>query len=270
MRALKIGILNVMHDKLATNQRLRNALTASGLPVELHFYYPTQHYQDRPVPEAVSAILQPLDLALAADMDGFIITGAPIETIAFDDVTYIEELRALLATLDQHHVTQLYLCWGAMAALDYFYKIRKDILPHKLFGVYPQKIRMQTPLLTGLRDGFTAPHARYAEMNQAQIARDPDLTVAATTVNDELFLVENAARRQTFLFAHLEYGRLGLMQEYEREVAAHPERTYRKPENYFADPAAMCGPEFSWADTQRLFFANWLTRVQEPVAMTEH
>ncbi len=154
MQPLKIGILNVMHDKPETNARFTNVLTHSGRPVALHFYYPTTHYPGG-VPADVSRILAPLDLTAAAEMDGFIITGAPIERFAFDDVTYIAEARALMDVLAAHRVSQLYLCWGGMAALDHFYGIRKHMLPHKLFGVYRQRILAPSSLLQGLPEAFT-------------------------------------------------------------------------------------------------------------------
>jgi len=137
---LKIGILNVMHDKADTKTRLQHVLTHTDIPVDLHFYYPMTHYAGRTVPEAVSSILDPLDIHEVATMDGFIITGSPIETLEFDQVHYIAEVRTLLKTLSQHVPNQLYLCWGGMVALNYFFGISKLILPHKLFGVYPQTI----------------------------------------------------------------------------------------------------------------------------------
>ena len=260
MQPLKIGILNVMHDKAETNARFTKVLTHAGVPVELHFYYPKTHYPGG-VPESVSRILAPLDLSAAARMDGFIITGAPIEKFAFDDVTYIDEARALMDVLAAHRVTQLYLCWGGMAALDHFYGIKKHMLPHKLFGVYPHHLLAPSSLLQGLPEGFYAAHARYAEMDCDQIEADPRLRLEATTTDGALFLAGNGQARQTFMFAHLEYGQKGLLHEYQREVAAHPDRFYRKPEHYFADPATMSGPQFKWKQTQYVFFDQWVARV---------
>lgn len=263
MRPLRIGILNVMHDKKATNARFTKVLTHSGRPVVLRYFYPVTHYAPGPVPKAVSDILAPLDIKAAAAMDGFVITGAPTETIPFDEVTYSAELNALLDALVAAGHPQLYLCWGGMVALNHLYHIDKHLLPHKLFGVYPQRELTSSPLLAGLPSHFMAPHARYAEMNLGEIEDHPALTLVATTMHDELFLVENRAAAQTFMFAHLEYGRKGLVHEYEREVAAHPEKTYRRPEQIFTDPATMHGPKFTWQDTQQVFFDNWLTSVAQ-------
>lgn len=110
-RILQIGILNVMHDKAATNADFRQALTTQNIPVRLHFYYPTTKYKDQVIPKNVQANLKPLDLKAVAKLDAFIITGAPIETIPFEDVTYLEELKALFKVLEKVP-TRLYLCWG--------------------------------------------------------------------------------------------------------------------------------------------------------------
>lgn len=259
MPPLKIGILNLMHDKPETNARFTKVLTHSGQPVDLRFYYPQTHYPDG-VPAAVSSILAPLDLDAAAKLDGFIITGAPVEKFAFSDVTYIDEVRALMDVLVAHRITQLYLCWGGMAALDYFYGVEKHMLPHKLFGVYRQHVLTPSRLLKGLPEGFYAAHARYAEMDRAQIEAAPQLRLEATTTGGALFLVGNPQARQTFMFAHLEYGRKGLLHEYQREIAAHPDRHYRKPEHYFAAPATMSRPQFKWEQTQHVFFDQWVKR----------
>ena len=72
MEALRIGVLNLMHDKEATRRRFTRVLEQPGLPVKLTFFYPVTHYTGRPVPEAVAKIARPLDLELAAQMDGFI------------------------------------------------------------------------------------------------------------------------------------------------------------------------------------------------------
>lgn len=261
MRPLHIGILNIMHDKADTNARFNRVLRLAGLPIVPHFYYPVSHYAGRAVPSAVSAILAPLRIDEAAALDAFIITGAPVEQFAFADVTYIAEVNALLDALAAGGREQLYLCWGGMAALAHQYGIAKHMLPHKLFGVYPHEQLAASDLLTGLPAGFMAPHARYAEMDRAQVQATSALTLVSETPTHHLFLVENAAAHQTFMFAHLEYGPMGLAHEYQREVAAHPERHYRRPEQAFADPAHFGGPVFNWADTQATFFSQWVRRV---------
>ncbi len=242
-----------MHDKAATQTDFRQVLQNNRYPVQLHFYYPTMHYLDRPVPAEVQRIARPLKLAEVAGLDAFIITGAPLDQLDFEQVTYLPELQELFKALKQ--VPQrLYLCWGAMAALYDQYQIGKEILPQKLFGVFPQKIIQPNSLLAGLPNGFWAPHARYADSNRRQIEADPQLAVKAVNQDGRLLLVQNQAGNETMLFSHLEYQAGSLVAEYQREIMAHPKRHYRLPIN-------QAGREFAWKHTQKVFFTNWLQQV---------
>lgn len=255
---LRIGILNLMHDKEDTQRRYINALTSNiSLNVEIKFFYPVTHYLDQPVPENVTKISSPLDIDEIKTFDGFIITGFPAEQISFENITFINEIRCLIDELNKNNIEQLYFCWGAMAALNYLYRIKKQLLPEKLFGVYKTKIFHQTNLLNGLNHDFIAPHARYTEMDKQQIIQDPRLQINAETENGYLFLVTAKAHpEQQFLFAHMEYDEDALLKEYQREKSAHPEKNYKKPENQ-----KLLDSQFNWKNTQQQFFNNWLEQV---------
>ncbi|PNV58700.1 homoserine O-acetyltransferase/O-succinyltransferase family protein [Limosilactobacillus fermentum] len=258
MEALRIGVLNLMHDKEATRRRFTRVLEQPGLPVKLTFFYPVTHYTGRPVPEAVAKIARPLDLELAAQMDGFIITGAPIENLPFDQVEYFAEVCDLIDVLNRARVFQLYVCWGAMVAANYLYGVEKHRLAKKYFGVFENQVVAPDPLLVGLEPNFLAPHARYAELNEGELA--PKMVVTARS-SEGYLLAARATAYQSFLFAHLEYGQNALLEEYQREVAAHPTRHYQKPVHYFKDEGRMQGPKFRWRATQQRYFANWLNLV---------
>lgn len=258
---LRIGILNIMHDKAATIRRIRRVLS-QDYPVELTFFYPQTHYTGRQVPAEVAAMMAPLDLSRVKDMDAFLITGAPLEHLAFEDVTYYQEVVDLMEFLATHQIEQFYLCWGAMVASHYFYGSQKHDLSEKVFGVYPQKILRSSPLLTGLADGFLAPHARYAEMDGQAIVAGGAQEIARSQTG-HLFLFTHPAKHRTFLFAHLEYGRNALKEEYQREWQAKvAQRTLlARPQHYYLDETNQAQPDFSWEETQRIFFQNWLDLV---------
>jgi homoserine O-succinyltransferase len=258
---IRVGILNLMHDKVDTQQRFTRVLTRTAYPVTLTFFYPRTHYRGRAVPDLVQRIAQPLEFDRLSEFNAFIITGAPIEQLEFDAVTYIDEIHRLIDRLGELDIPQLYICWGAMAAANYLYGIDKHRLKEKLFGVFPNHIVNRGPLLAGLPDGFLAPHARYAELDHQQILTHPDLILEATTVDDDLFSFRARQHQQFFLFAHLEYGREALLKEYRREKNAYPDREYAKPQNYFLDPVHMRKPQFKWQPAQQLYFANWLQTV---------
>lgn len=257
----KIGILNLMHDKIDTQKRFSHVIKEASPETEITYFYPQSHYLSRPLPRNWPA--EPLDLAKIEKMDGFIITGAPIELLDFTEVDYWEELTRLFDFLQAKKIPQLYVCWGAMAALHYFYGIGKHPLPKKIFGIYPQEILAPAPLLSGLVEGFRAPHARYAEMNREEIEAEKALTINAATPDGQLTLVTGPNKR-TFLFSHLEYGPQAFEKEYQRELSARggDDRNLAKPQQYFADEAAMSLPQFTWESTQQHFFKNWLRTIK--------
>lgn len=263
MRPVKIGILNVMHDKKATKDRFTHVLHEAQIPVDLSFYYPKTHYQNRPVPNEVTDMMAPLEIETVKSFDAFIITGAPIERIDYDDITYIAEIRELLAMLKASVPNLLFVCWGGMVAANYFFGIGKTTLNngHKLFGVFPDKICAPDPLLNGLRDGFLAPHARYAELNHQDLKATPELIVTAKTIDDYLFSMRTRDGQQNYLFAHLEYDRYGLRDEYLRETQAYPERFYKLPVNDWS-PNSEATP-FAWQQTQQIYYRNWVKSVAQ-------
>ncbi|MFR0609366.1 homoserine O-acetyltransferase/O-succinyltransferase family protein [Limosilactobacillus mucosae] len=259
---LKIGILNLMHDKVATQQRFSSIFKALDSTVELTFFYPVDHYRNRPVPELVQQTSEPLDLNKVSQLQGFIITGAPIEQIPFEQVEYHDEVTRLIDTLVDLNIPQLYICWGAMAAANYLYGIEKRQLTQKYFGVFDNEILVETPVLNGLTVPFPAPHARYAELDHDQIRQTPELTINAMSC-DNYLLSLTGSDNQDFLFAHLEYDRLALLAEYQRETAAHPDRHYTLPKNYFKDSNKLTDPQFKWEKVQQLYFKNWLQKTAE-------
>lgn len=261
-KTLHIGILNLMHNKLATIHDFQQILTTyPDIPVELQFFYPKMHYLDQPVPPEVQANLKPLDLNAVVNLDAFIITGSPIEQIDFEQVVYMPEIKALLAVLEKVP-TRLYLCWGAMAALYERYQVQKHNLPQKIFGAYPHDIlQHNNPLLAGLPEHFIAPHARYAESNIEDIEAHPDLVEVAKSQTEHLFLIQNKAQTESFLFSHLEYGGSGLEDEYIRETTAHPTEHFLRPTLPQATTSTLVA-DFPWQQTQRIFFKNWLIQVQ--------
>lgn len=259
MEHTRIGILNLMKNKIETNHNFEHVLRNDE--VELTFYYSATRYNDRVLDPEITSTMKPLDLTAIKQFDGFIITGSPVEQLAFEQVTYNQEINELLDKLDELNIPQLYVCWGAMAALNHFYQIRKNILPHKTFGVYQNNIIGESYFLRDIENEFSAPHARYAEMNHQDIDMSNELETKAISENGLLTLVESTTKPQLFIFSHLEYPQSGLDDEYQREVnsgkvpEAFPANNYYSPiDNH---------PMFTWQETQTQFFNNWLNCVTE-------
>ncbi|WP_461213739.1 homoserine O-acetyltransferase/O-succinyltransferase family protein [Lacticaseibacillus sp. GG6-2] len=234
---LTVGVLVLMHDKQATMTDWQDAL---GDGVRLRFFHPVSHPLHSPQPQ-----IKPLSVAAALACDAFVITGAPIDRLPFDQVHYYPEVSRLIRELTVASMPVLYSCWGALAALHTLYGVEKYQLPHKLFGAFPHRQLMPSPLLAGTVSHFIAPHARYTDMDPTALASV--VTVNATTINGQPMLASSHDFRQVFLFAHLEYRRWGLWQEHQREPFG--------PMPQHDDPQAG----WSWESTRQHFFRNWLT-----------
>lgn len=259
MNTVKIGVLNLMYNKIETNINFYRSLTREHKNVQLVYYYSATRYVDRKLDPAITNTMKPLNLDDLNDLDGFIITGSPIEHLDFEDVTYRDEVNALLDRLNEMRIPQLYVCWGAMVALNHLYGIDKKILPHKTFGVFQNNILHSSALLENISDNFPAPHARYAEMSQQQINDNDQLTINVISDKGLLFMAEAKNKPQSFLFSHLEYQKDGLKKEYDREFAAHPENHPVQPENYYSP--INNEPMFAWKDIQAKYFGNWVNQV---------
>lgn len=256
MEHIKIGILNLMQNKIET---MNNFQTVLGDQVELKFYYSATRYVDRKLDQSIVSNMSPLDLNEIPDLDGFIITGSPVEKLDFPQVSYFDEINELIDLLDQLNIPQLYVCWGAMAALNRLYDIDKKILPHKAFGIFQNQILTDSPLLENVSDNFPSPHARYAEMNHEQLNNEPSLQISAVSENGLLTLVESTEKHQTFLFSHLEYQRDSLDNEYHRELNSPKVLNPLPATNYYSPLDHQ--PTFAWQQTQSQFYNNWLKTV---------
>lgn len=253
---LNVGILNIMTDKQATYDQFNEVLNASDFAVNLINFYPTTHKAKHPLPAALMAAAQPLEQLACCQLDAFIISGAPLDHLAFEQIDYYQELTTALATLKKRRIPRLFSCWGAMAAAHYYYGVKKSALPEKLFGVYPHQKLSNDRLIKALPANFVAPHARYQEptITALQAAK---LAVLATTADGRHpFAARAKEDNAVYLFAHLEYDRMGLKAEYLRECSA--KKSAQIAENYYD---ATGTPTFLWQAVRQQFFANWLQEV---------
>ncbi|HIY91650.1 homoserine O-acetyltransferase/O-succinyltransferase family protein [Companilactobacillus sp. HBUAS56275] len=259
MEPIKIGILNLMQNKLETMYNFQRALKLDS--VELIFYYSATRYVDRTLSPEITDNMRPLDLDEIKNLDGFIISGSPVEKLDFPQVSYFDEINDLIDQLNHINMPQLYVCWGAMAALNRIYDIQKKLLPHKVFGIFQNQILKDSKYLDNISDNFPAPHARYAEMDHEEIQNNPHLTIKAISENGLLTLVESVDRNQTFVFSHLEYQKDSLDNEYRRELASPKVKQPFPALNYYSPLDRK--PTFAWKQTQLNFYHNWLQSVSE-------
>ena len=185
-----------------------------------------------------------------------IITGAPVETMEFEDVKYWNELKDIFEFADKNVTSTIYICWGAQAAMYHYYGIGKKPLPKKKFGIFANKAKVQyDPLLKGLNDTFNIPHSRHTEIDADAVREEKKLRVLAEGDECGISIVKSRDDKKFFFFGHSEYDRETLKNEYLRDKAKG--LRIDQPKNYFVN-GNINEIDFSWKATANLLFYNWL------------
>ncbi|MEA5107327.1 MAG: homoserine O-succinyltransferase [Sphaerochaeta associata] len=253
IRPLQIALLNLMPNKIRTEEQFLRLLGNTALQVELTFLT-TATYQSKHTPISyLQTFYQTFEQVRGSHFDALIITGSPVETLAFEEVAYWKELTEILAWADEHVFSSFFVCWAAQAALYHHYGIEKHLLPKKLSGVYSHTVKQKGhPLVRGFDDFFWAPHSRNTAVDETKLSSVQDLIVLSDSEEAGLYLAASKDGRKVFVTGHSEYDELTLHDEYQRDLAAalNPE----KPLNYYQ------GDEVTvrWRGHAHLLFSNWL------------
>lgn len=257
IRPLRILLVNLMPTKIATETQIARMLANSPLQVELTLLHMGTHESAHVSGAHLEAFYKTFDAVCTERFDGMIVTGAPVEQLAFEDVDYWPELCKVFAYSKTHVHSTVHICWGAQAALYYHYGIHKRALTQKLSGVFEHRVlRPKNPLVRGFDEIFYAPHSRHTEVCREEVAACPTLRVLADSERAGLHLLATDSGRQIFVFGHMEYDRDTLRMEYERDCARGLSPAV--PENYFAGDDPAGGVLLRWRSHANLFFSNWL------------
>lgn len=257
IRPLRIAILNLMPTKIATETQFLRLLGNSALQVEIALMRVSSHQSKNTPEEHLITFYQTFDQLRSEKFDGFIITGAPVEQMPFEEVDYWNELTEIIDWSRSHVYSTLFVCWGAQAALYHQYRIPKYPLPSKMFGAFEHRInRLNVPLLRGFDDVFLAPHSRHTEIRRKDIQPFPDLEILSESPEAGVYLVARRDGRQFFVTGHSEYDPLTLKAEYDRDVAQG--MPIHVPVNYYPDDDPTRHPVVRWRGHSNLLFANWL------------
>jgi homoserine O-succinyltransferase len=257
IRPLRVAILNLMPTKIATETQLLRLLSNSALQVEVSLVH-TASYESKNT-DAGHLLNHYVTFEEIRDQkyDGFIITGAPVEQLPFEQVDYWNELTRIIDWAETNVESTLYICWGAQAGLFHRYGIPKYDLPHKMFGVYEHRVLVPTEkLLRGFDDVFLAPHSRHTEIRRADIERVPDLHLLAESEQAGVYLLGTKDGRHIFVTGHSEYDPLTLKTEYDRDV--NKGLPIHVPQNYYPDDNPANHPQVRWRGHANLLFSNWL------------
>ena len=257
IRPLQILLLNLMPTKIDTETQLARVLGNTPLQIELELIAPAGHVSKNTSREHMLAFYKTFDQVKDRTFDGLIITGAPVELMAFEEVDYWPELCAVMEWSKTHAHSTLYICWGAQAGLYYHYGIQKHLLPEKLFGVFQHTVEDPNYILfRGFDDRFWVPHSRKTPVDRADMEAVPGLKVLAASPEAGVYAVKSPEGRQVFLMGHAEYDRDTLKKEYLRDLAAGVD--IRLPRNYFPGDDPAREPVVNWRSCAHLLYANWL------------
>ncbi|MBQ3889592.1 MAG: homoserine O-succinyltransferase [Clostridia bacterium] len=257
IRPLKILVLNLMPKKTETETQFSRLLGNSPLQVELELMHTTSHIPTHVSEEYLLAFYKTFDEVKDRKFDGMIITGAPIEKLAFEDVEYWDELCEIMEWSKTHVHSTLHVCWGAQAGLYYHYGLEKYDLPQKLFGLYRTHADYkQSILLRGFDDEFWVPQSRYTGVHRGAIEQVPALKILASSPETGVYIVTTDGGRQIFVTGHSEYDADTLKNEYLRDRAAGLDTAV--PVHYFPQDDPTREPLVNWRGHAHLLYANWL------------
>ena len=266
IRPLRIGLVNLMPLKIATETQFARLIGAGPIQIEMTLIRMSEHEPRNTAPEHMRAFYRTFPQVEHEKFDGLIITGAPIEHLPFEQVTYWDELRRVMDwTRSNVHAT-FGVCWGGMALIHHFHGIEKRLLPAKHFGLYRHaNLDPASPYLRGFSDDCVVPVSRWTEMRQADIDARAGLTTLLASDEVGPCLVEDHANRALYVFNHFEYDSTTLAEEYERDCAGGGQlgTGIRLPRDYFpgGDPGAA--PPNRWRSHAHLLYGNWINQIYQ-------
>lgn len=257
IRELKIVILNLMPIKQVTETQLLRLLGNTPLQIEITLLHPKTHVSKNTSQDYLLTFYKTFDEIKDEKFDGMIITGAPIEHLPFEEVTYWEELTQIMEWSKIHVTSTFHICWGAQAGLYYHYGIPKYPLPEKMFGIFPHTLENpQVKLLRGFDDQFDVPQSRHTEVRREDIEKVHQLDLLSTSEEAGVYLVISKDRKQIFVTGHSEYDPLTLKEEYERDRKKGLD--IQIPKHYFPQDDPTKYPVVRWRGHANLLFSNWL------------
>ena len=262
IRPLRIGLLNLMPNKVKTETQFARLIGATPLQVELTLVKITGHTPKNTSAEHMLAFYEDWEDIADQKFDGFIVTGAPVELLEFEDVTYWGELSRIYGWTQTHVQSTMNICWGAQAALHHFHNVPKHALAKKAFGVYRHRnLNPASPYLRGFSDDFSIPVSRWTENHRADLPAGSGLEVLMESDEAGLCLINDPARRSLYMFNHIEYDTTSLGDEYWRDALAG--KAIDLPANYFPKNDPKAPPENRWRSHAHLLFGNWINELYQ-------
>lgn len=270
IRPLRIGLLNLMPNKIRTETQFARLIGATPLQVELSLIKMTNHTPKNTAAEHIIAFYNDWQDIRDEKFDGLIVTGAPVELLDFKAVNYWDELSAIYDWTQTHVHSTMNICWGAQAAVHYFHDVPKYALKEKAYGVFRHRnLNAASPYLRGFSDDFSIPVSRWTEVRRSDFPLDKGLEVLMDSDEAGVCLVNDPNHRCLYMFNHIEYDTTSLEEEYQRDVKKGVNTAI--PANYFPNNDPAMPPENRWRSHAHLLFGNWINDVYQstPYKLTD-
>jgi homoserine O-succinyltransferase len=262
IRPLRIGLLNLMPKKIQTENQFARLIGATPLQIEFSLIRMSEHQTKNTAAAHMESFYRPFQEVRDEKFDGLIITGAPIEHMDFDKVTYWDELREVFEWTQTHVHSTMGVCWGGRAMINHFHGVQKHVLDTKLFGCYRHSnLAHASPFLRGFSDECVIPVSRWTEMDQAEIDARSGLTTLLSSDEAGPCLVEDPAHRALYIFNHFEYDSGTLKQEYDRDIAEGV--SINVPRNYYPNDDPSQTPQNRWRSHAHLLYGNWINEIYQ-------
>lgn len=257
IRPLRIAVLNLMPLKLMTETDLLRLISNTPLQINLDLVDVGTHVSRNTPREHIETFYKRFDSIKGDYYDGLIITGAPVEKVEFEQVDYWRELTEVFEWAKTHVTSTIYICWAAFAGLYYHYGISKQVLDHKISGVFTHRMKdRHNPIFRGFDDTFEVPHSRSSQLDADEINRNKALTILADSEESGVYMVMARGGREFFITGHSEYSPLTLDFEYHRDLEKGLNPTV--PAHYYIDDNPANEPLVKWRSHANLLFTNWL------------
>lgn len=257
IRPIEVGILNLMPLKEDTELQILRALSNTPLQVDVTFVAVSSHESKNTSVSHLNKFYNTFEEIKDRKFDGFIITGAPVEQMEYEEVDYWKEFEEICEWTKTNVTSTMHLCWGAQAGLYYHYGVQKHMLEHKKFGLFEHRINnRKIPLVRGFDDCFWAPHSRHTEVRKEDIEKVPELTILAESEEAGVFLVMDEDGKKIFVMGHPEYDRMTLHTEYMRDKEKGLD--IKVPENYYEKDDCTVKPNLMWRSHANALYTNWL------------
>ncbi|MBV0890858.1 homoserine O-succinyltransferase [Paracoccus sp. Z118] len=264
IRPLRIALLNLMPKKIQTENQFARLIGATPLQIDLSLIRMSDHESKNTAADHLASFYRPFNEVAASGerFDGLIVTGAPIEHLPFEEVTYWDELRRVFDWSRSHVHSSFGVCWGGMAMAWHFHGLPKHTLVRKAFGCFRhQNLAPASPFLRGFSDDVLIPVSRWTEVRQDDIDARPALSTLLASEQVGPCLIEDRAQRMLFIFNHLEYDSGTLKEEYDRDVEAG--KPINVPANYYpGDDPTQC-PSNRWRSHAHLLYGNWINEIYQ-------